>query len=141
MLHPKVAPMLLAVCLAIAEGPAAAVEREDPGLPSAVDSVVSASNLDHTLRVVVLSGGFEHVSSQVYFQWLVPDRDSESGSRLVASVLVKEVTGGMLSVGQPQVKSEGDGFRVVLQTTDSHTLKNETFRFVTGRPGFYQVAK
>ncbi|MCZ7617191.1 MAG: hypothetical protein M5U32_02405 [Myxococcota bacterium] len=141
MIRTTVGRLLVAVGLAFAGSPATANERNDPGLPSNVDSVVSASNLDHTLRVVVLSGGFEHISSRVYFQWLVPDRESEWGSRLVASVLVQEVSGGMLSVGQPQLKSDGAGFRVVLETTDSHTLRNETFRFSTGPPGFYRVAK
>ena len=133
---------LLALLSLFAVAPAAAAqEREAAELPASLSSAVSASNLEHTLRVVVFSSGFEHVASRVYLQWLVPDRDADSGSRVVSSRMVEEVSGGLFSVGQPAVMREGDHFRVVLEATNSHTLENETFVFFAKKPGVYRAAK
>jgi hypothetical protein len=112
-----------------------------PGLSPQIVYVTSASNLEHTLRVVVESGGFEHVSSRAYLQWLVPDREAESGTRLVSSVLVEEVSGGFLSLGQPRIEPVATGFRVTLAVTHSHTLEEERLTLVTDAPGKYRVAR
>src|SRR5512139_2818124 len=133
--------LLAALVLSTAGPPARAADSDDPGLPPSLTSAVTLRNEQYTLRVIVFSVGFEHVSSRVYLQWVVADRDSPLGSRLVNSVLVREISGGLLSVGEPRVKRLGAGFRVVLEAVDRNSLKREELVLVTEQPGAYRLSQ
>lgn len=131
--------LALITALALAAPASRAGDAEQPDVPASLEWAISASNLDHTLRVVCLNGGFEHVSSRVFFQWLVPDRESETGARLVSSRLVKEI--GMVSAGPPQITAAGIGFRVVISAARTYEEGEEEFIFLTGGPGQYRLVK
>ncbi len=79
-------------------------------------------------RTVVFSQGFEHVSSEVYLQWLEWTQD---GPRLMKSVLVAELSSGFWVIGQPLVLSRED---CSMQLSATHTYSSEAARFVL-RPG------
>ncbi|NRQ17503.1 hypothetical protein [Ensifer sesbaniae] len=60
-------------------------------------------------RIIVVSQGFEHVSSRVVAEWKLAG--SEKGrARIVHSVEL--VKGGVYSVGAPEIEFSGDGARV-----------------------------
>ena len=104
-----------------------------------ISSVTSCSNLDGSgeYRTVVFSQGFEHVSSEVYIQWLEWNQD---GPRLLESVLVAELSSGLWSVGEPVVVSRK---RCSIQLAAIHTYSSESARFVlqpAGR-GKYSIRK
>ena len=88
-------------------------------------------------RVVVFRQGFEHVSSEVYAQWI---ESNQEGARLLESVLVKELSSGFWSVGEPVVTSRNN---CSMQLAASHTYSSEAARFVlqpAGR-GKYSVRR
>ena len=75
-------------------------------------------------RVAVFNRGFEHVSSEVYLQWV---EWREDGPHLLRSTLVSEVSSGMWSVGQPTVIR---GKRCSMQLSATHTYSLESANFV-----------
>ena len=104
-----------------------------------ISSVTSCSNPDGSgeYRTVIFSQGFEHVSSEVYIQWLEWNQD---GPRLLESVLVAELSSGLWSVGEPMVVSRK---RCSMQLAATHTYRSESARFVlqpAGR-GKYSIRK
>jgi hypothetical protein len=89
-------------------------------------SVTSCSdpNRSGQYRIVVFNQGFEHVSSEVYLQWLEWNQD---GSRLLESVLVTELSSGLWSVGEPVVISQKN---CSMQLAATHTYSSKAARFV-----------
>ena len=75
-------------------------------------------------RIVIFNQGFEHVSSEVYLQWLEWNQD---GPRLVESVLITELSSGFWSVGAPTVISRKN---CSMQLAATHTYSFEAARFV-----------
>ena len=114
---------LLAVESLAAEG---AVRDAARRLAPDAASVTSCSKPDGSgrYRAVVFSRGFEHVSSEVYLQWLEWDQD---GPRLVESVLVRELSSGFWSVGEPVVVSRKN---CAMRFVATHTYSSEAARFV-----------
>ena len=77
------------------------------------------------------------MSSEVYVQWL---ESIQEGPRLLESVLVKELSTGYWSVGEPVVTSRTN---CSMQLAVSHTYSSEVTRFVlqpAGR-GKYSVRR
>ena len=89
-------------------------------------SVTSCSNPNGSgqYRTVVFSQGFEHVSSEVYLQWLEWNQD---GPRLLESVLVAELSSGLWSIGEPVVISRKN---CSMQLPATHTYSSEAAHFV-----------
>ena len=75
-------------------------------------------------RVLVFRRGFEHVSSEVYLQWL---EWNEDGPRVIASARVAELSSGMWSVGEPVLVSRRS---CSLRLAASNPFSSETARFV-----------
>ena len=75
-------------------------------------------------RVVVFNRGFEHVSSEVYLQWL---EWHEDGPHVVKSTLVAELSSGMWSVASSSVIP---GKHCSMQLSATHTYSSESARFV-----------
>jgi hypothetical protein len=89
-------------------------------------SVTSCSNPNGSgqYRIVVFNQGFEHVSSEVYLQWLEWNQD---GPRLLESMLVPELSSGLWSVGEPVVISHKT---CSMQLAATHTYSSKAARFV-----------
>ena len=86
-------------------------------------------------RVVVTNQGWEHVSSKVELQWLLEDVAARD-LRLHKSVEVKELGGGLMSVGQPTFTPEGT---VVLHAS-LKTGESTVFSLTPLQPGMYRIA-
>ena len=95
-------------------------------LPPSIASVATCASSTGALhyRVVVVTQGFEHVSSAVYLQWL---RVGERGARLWRSVPVPELSGGFWSVAEAEVVSREP---CTLQLLATHTYSLAAARFV-----------
>ena len=77
-------------------------------LPPHVRSVHSGGFWEHReqegfYRVVVMSGGFEHVIARLYVQWITADQDTRE-YKIVRTVNVIEFNGGGSSVIQPTIR-------------------------------------
>ena len=129
MIHRHVAGWIcLAGALVLGEARAEEAFRESASrLDAAIASVASCTTADGgagTYRLVVFTQGFEHVSSEVYLQWLDAD---EGKSRVSRSVAVGELSSGMWSVGTPKVGARGT---CSFELSASHTYSTEAGRFV-----------
>jgi hypothetical protein len=89
-------------------------------------------------RVLVISGGFEHVISRLYIQWIALDQDNRE-YKLVRTVDVKELNGGGSSVLKPSPKFADKGNWTIAVAVGSRDGKNAT-RTITVRPdGGYSI--
>ena len=119
-----------AVCLwlavSVTTGEAAATEvflESALRLDASITSVASCATSAGEYRVVVFTRGFEHVSSEVYLQWLESD---EGTSRVRASVVVAELSAGFWSAGVPVVRSRET---CAFEVPATHTYNLEAARF------------
>jgi len=70
-------------------------------------------------RVLVFSGGFEHVSSRVVAEWVA---EAGGASATAAVVSEHELVGfGFFSLGAPELARLKDGVRVTLSGVETHT--------------------
>ena len=90
----KIVPLLLLVLVALS----APAQPQSATIDPAVDSVVSGGywtdGADRgTYRVVVRSGGFDHVISEITIEWLSEPQDENGEASVRKSVVVKEGQG------------------------------------------------
>jgi hypothetical protein len=116
--------LLLAATAAFAQTPAA-----DPN----VDAVVQAGRWhedgagDGVYRIVVVTQGFEHVSSRVVAEWKA-DGDESGNAKVVHTAEL--VAPGMYSVGTPTVTATESGVRVDITGAATYAPEtNVTCRF------------
>lgn len=89
-------------------------------------------------RLVVVEGGFEHVSTAGYLQWLWANEDS-STVEVISTVPLTEIGRGIWSFGEGEFCHLPDGsVELILPATHTYTLEQQTFRFRLGAPGQYQ---
>lgn len=129
---------------AICAGPAApASTSSGPELDADVAFVSTGgawSNDNRTgfVRVVVVNGGFEHVTSRLYLQWLVVDR--QRGAWIVESRSVESINQpGVWSLGQPAIRHEDEVTVVRLQATNAYDGEDTVFMLSVKGPGEFGV--
>jgi hypothetical protein len=90
-------------------------------------------------RIVVRTGGWEHVVSELYIQWLQEDPQVQ---RIVvrATQLVTSVTPGIYSLGRPDLTCTDTGCRVQISGTVSTSPSQQaSWVLKLGAPGQYAV--
>jgi hypothetical protein len=90
-----------------------------------------------TYRITVVTGGWEHVGSFFYIQWLAEDSQQQ---RVVVRMtrLVKELLPGFVSLGKPELRC-GPTCRVTVSGTNSRSMEKGNWTIVLGPPGTYSV--
>ena len=90
-------------------------------------------------RIVVEEGGWEHVTSRVYVEWLLEDED-ERRIVLGTASLISEL-GAKWSIGQPKVTPSKNGATVELPAANAFEPDRPMRKFFIelGPPGQYQV--
>jgi hypothetical protein len=84
-------------------------------------------------RVIVFSGGYEHVSSRVHLQWIEVNPD---GGNLNRSVLIRELSTGFWSVGSPVFA----GPRTIrVGATNPYDFSESTFTLTLEASGTYSL--
>jgi hypothetical protein len=135
-----------AVALLLAAGIAHAQDfaaGDAKAVPVSVKSVQAgghweAGDKEGFYRVVVTSGGFEHVISRLYIQWIAVDQDARAYT-LARNVDVKELNGGGSSVILPQPKFADKGAWTIAVTVRTRTGAEEK-RVITVQPsGAYRI--
>jgi hypothetical protein len=115
-----------------------------PKLPGEIAHVVTggwwtdSADADGRFRIVVVSGGWEHVSSRVYLDWLRADEDS-LGLVLQTQVLVSEIEEGVWVVGPPTLSCEGGRCEASLIGTNTYTQEKRGWRLELYGPGRYRT--
>jgi hypothetical protein len=135
-MHRLFAPILI---LSVSPGVALAQEvlRLDPSIAYvATGGSWSAESNSGQYRVIVRSGGFEHVVSELFVQWLRDPRSSDDSAMVVRAIEVESLS-GIWSLGQPVFVCT-DKCHVEIAGTDSHTGEKGNWVLTLGPPG--QVA-
>lgn len=94
-------------------------------VPESVTAVVSGGSWQHAgahgiFRVVVTSQGFEHVTSQVFLEWLT-EATSTTNRSLEQTIPLSEInTAGIWALGTPQLKVSKSGTEAVLTGSNSY---------------------
>ncbi len=124
-----------------------ALPSEVSSLPAAVHQVVSGGywskdGAEGSFRVVVLSGGVEHINHDLYLQWIKVDPET-GGSSVVHSLGIKQINDGhaegyVLKVVHDE--SEFDVFRLRIEVNRTRSRDTLNFRLdATAEPGSYTI--
>ena len=113
-------------------------------LPAEVETVISggwweSGAQEGRYRVVIRSGGFEHVISTMTVDWIVSPTET-SDAKVVASVTIP--TTGVV-VHDPVLLMQGRSWMLRASTTDSHydPPRRARLRVVLGAPGVARVQR
>ena len=88
-------------------------------------------------RVLVFDKGLEHVSSEVFLQWLA---ETEDGSRVLRNIPVAELSTGFWSVGVPMFRA-GRRATFELGATNPYSLENTRFVLRPQLAGKYTISQ
>ena len=90
----KIVPLLLLVLAALSASAQPQSVTIDPMVESVVSGGYWIDGADRgTYRVVVRSGGFDHIISEITIEWLAEPKDENQTSSVRKSVVVKEGQG------------------------------------------------
>lgn len=83
-------------------------------------------------RIVIINRGFEHVSSNVYLEWISSENETQ---KIVKSILVSEVS-EFYSVSINKIESK----KVLLYLVDSHSFEKSEFKIEPTGLGKYKAS-
>ncbi len=132
---------------ALACGVASADDQEAAAvraIPASVSTVVAGGLWgDHgSYRVVVTQGGFEHIHSEVYAQWLRGGDEDGNPAKVVESVRVRELSdfvGAVIGDVRMASDSRQSNGVVEVDVVDSDTQKTRIARLRMAKPGELSV--
>jgi hypothetical protein len=108
-------------------------------LPPDVETVVSGGRWGSgatggSYRVVVRSGGFEHVVSQVQIDWVSDPKGQDTPSTVVASEVAPT---GSWRIGRARIVLRGKQWIATLEGVEPHStpLQRGTWEVTLGQPG------
>jgi hypothetical protein len=122
----------------------ATAETESPTIAPNVESVVSGGNWqmdnqDGRYRIIIVNGGFEHIFSHVFLQW-IETGTREQGPAILFSTPVEEINRlSLWSIGTPEYILDSKQFR--LSATNTYTYENTTFLITPDNKGKYHLEK
>jgi hypothetical protein len=94
-------------------------------------------SISGSIRVLIYSGGYEHVSSMLYLQWLT-DPTSELPGQIIASVRVEELD-GIYSFVEPRIQVQDGTPKVHLSGVHSYTGERVRIILETTNVGGYRI--
>lgn len=138
--------MRAAIVLVIAHallGFASATAQSTAQVPVHIETVASGGfwEVDDStrgqFRVVIETGGFEHLISDAHVDWIAQPRESDAAPRLVASISVPEVTGGGVHLVDPLLSWDGKSWVLTIDAANTHCdpVRIDRWRMALGAPG------
>jgi|SRR5688572_10993504 len=70
-------------------------------------------------RVLVFSGGFDHIVSEFHLQW-VRDPSQDDSASVLSSVPIQELNGMWRAAGAPTIRRTSTGTTVLIDVVDPH---------------------
>jgi hypothetical protein len=91
-------------------------------------------------RIIVLSGGSDHIVSEFHLQW-VRDQSGEDSAHVVSSVPINELNGLWRAIGAPVIHRTAAGTTVLIDVLDPHgAMPGKRHCVVTpGAPSKYTI--
>src|SRR5262245_38153037 len=135
ILYLPVGPALLLVLLGSAPGAA----EQTMTIAPEVETVVTggqwkSDKLSGTYRVIVLTGGFEHIVSQVQIDWITAADGRDNPPRVLSSKIAETAS---WSLFRPRIVKSGGVWRVLLDGIETHSTPTPlgTWMIDLGAPG------
>ncbi|RPI66171.1 MAG: hypothetical protein EHM43_11775 [Ignavibacteriae bacterium] len=100
--------------------------------------VITRSSGDTTIRVVIRTGGQDHVISNAVVEWLVPDSAHNGERRIIKSTDVSMLASGMYSAWGPTFDVDDMGLACIVNVTNTHIgpyAPEQRMRIRIGAPG------
>ena len=118
--------------------------QDMPSLDVRVSSVVTGGYWETQTqrgryRAIVVSGGWEHVSSQLRIEWLLEDPDKQE-IRVLRSTTIDSIPDWVYSLGAPSFVYAGKTTQLRVDGTEPRELTNASWLITLGAPGQYSVA-
>ena len=120
-------------------------QQPAPAVPVALEFAVTggswhADSSRGQYRVLVLTGGFEHMVSEFHLQW-VSDPGMSDSAAVLRSVPIDEVNGVLRARSAPTIQHGPAGTRITIALVDSHSPNAAGRRCVVtpGLPGRYTI--
>ena len=137
--------LMLALLLTGALAPPLAAQ-DAPVVPGSVSSVEaggywSSGGVEGQYRLIIDTGGMEHVVSQAFLQWLSQPRDAEGSVVVITSVPLTELNTGVWRFDSPAFQLRHGVWEATIDGLNSHTQPPVRARWCLrlGPPGVYSV--
>lgn len=135
-------PLTLSVAL-MAFAVSAAAQATAP-VPADVETVLTggfwkSANLKGRFRVVIQSGGFEHVVSQLQVDWIAEPEGNDKPARVVASKVAET---GSWRLAKPRITKGTAGWRVTVEGVEPHMTPQVRGTWIVqiGEPGVLKAS-
>lgn len=119
-----------------------------PPIPADISAVEadgwwSEAGREGSYRIIIQTGGFEHIVSRVWLQWISGPSEQEDSLRVVASVELEEINGAGWQAFDPQVALRNGKWEATLDGANSHAdpILRARWRIALGTPGQFTVTK
>lgn len=90
-----------------------------------------------TFRVVIETGGFEHIISDAHIDWIAEPTESDTPPRIVASTDIPDVTNGGVHLMNPVFSRDGKQWILTIEAVNTHCdpARVDRWRVALGAPG------
>jgi len=130
---------MVGVLILLAAFSATVVAQSPVPIPADVETVVTggfwnSASSKGTFRVVIRSGGFEHVVSQLQIDWIADPEGNDKPARVVASRLAET---GSWRLTTPRISKGSNGWRVTVDGVEPHMTPQVRGTWIVqlGEPG------
>ncbi len=137
-------PLSVASVLCVASTAAA---QTDGQVPLDVETVISGGywqvddSAHGSFRVIIETGGFEHLISEARVEWVAEPTESDTPSRLLATAPLTETTGGGVHLVNPVLVREDKRWILTIEAVNTHCdpVGIDRWRVALGAPGSLTV--
>ena len=119
--------------------------QQAPPVPVDLEYVVSGGGFQGDsawgqYRVLVFSGGFDHIVSEFHLQW-VRDPSAKDSATVLSSVPIQELNGMWRAAGAPSIHRTNTGTTVLIDVVDPHGANGARRHCVVtpGAPSKYTI--
>ena len=118
-----------------------------PTVPTEVSGVLAggywtSGAQEGSYRIIIVSGGFEHIVSQVFLQWLSQPTSPNDSVVVLSTVELEAISAGGWQATNPQFELKNKKWEATIASSNSHTdpISSTRWRLTLGPPGSYSIA-
>ena len=117
-----------------------------PAVPTSVNSVQAGgywatTGREGQYRLIIESGGYEHIVSRAFLQWLAQPGTSKDSMVVVASIVIPELDTGIWQLDSPRFEIHGSNWQALVDGSNARIqpAAKARWRLTLGPPGKYSI--
>jgi hypothetical protein len=133
----RAVPRIAVLCACLS--PAVTLGQQVLAVPAEVETAVTggkwkSGNATGTYRVIVMTGGFEHIVSQLQVDWIAETGNGDEPPRVVSSRMAETGSWRLL---RPRIVQTSGSWRVLVEDIETHfnPAPRATWEIDLGQPG------